>query len=79
MNITDKIDELLNRGVQQLTFARDKEGRPLCVAQQVVRTTQGMSTMEHQCLGTSFADALENVTKGVTHCSDIQSKILRVN
>lgn len=81
MNITDKISELIDKhGIVQLTFAKTKDGGlPVVVANQVIRTERGQSSSEHHSVGSSFADALENVTKTVAHCAEMQSKILRVH
>lgn len=79
MSITDKINDLLKQGCTRVVFGVNQNGQPLVSAEQMIATDSGQSQIAHQCLGPSFADALESVTKAVTHCSEMQSKILRVN
>lgn len=81
MNITDKIDRLLNSGVGKIVIFQDPEkGLKIIQAEQSVATGPNFTraNVVHQACDASLLNALNTIERQVEKIAELETKIVQI-
>lgn len=77
--INDYIEGMMALGCSRITFAVDDKVQAVVAVDQQVKTPDGVSLIQHQCVGTSHNMAAQSVKTKALHCARMQPPIVRDN
>lgn len=78
MTLNQTTEFLTKYGIDRITLGLSEKGKPIVMCEQLVATGHGAMKTLHQCVGDHHEEAFDNLKKEVEHCSQLQTKILKI-
>lgn len=78
-NMNDYVLAMFSLGCTRMTFALDDKSQPAVLVDQRVNTPDGMTVVQHQCVGTSHIAAAQSAMEKAQHCARLKPLAVTTN